>query len=334
MTNSDTPAISVLMCCYNSSEWLQEAIDSVLTQTYPDFELVLVNDGSTDDTAEILENNQRQDARVVLFHKDHSGLTASLNEGLSKAKGRWVARLDSDDLCAPERLDRQLSFAVGNDVVLVGSGFHEIAEDGDKIKTHYYPHQHHRLIRHLERSRGFFPHSSAMFDRRVALDAGGYNPRFLMSQDRDLWARLAEAGRIACLEEPLVRVRKHATSVSNAESGHSQFIYGTLASACFLLREAGAPDPSSSPDDPMWTEFLAWASRHPETMKGQARFRAWNEARAVYFGRRNRLSGLLAFVASLMRKGASLQLIKDKVLGSSLPGRLAKDWQKRSCAAS
>lgn len=326
--------VSVLVPCYNASQWLQDAVDSVLNQTFRDFELILVDDGSSDATPAILEASRQRDPRVVVVTKAHTGLADSLNAGLAVAGGRWIARLDADDLCEPCRLEQQLAFAERNAVVLAGSGFVELDESGNRIKAHRYPHQHHRLVRHLERSKRFFPHSSALFARAAAEAVGGYNVRFEKSQDRDLWLRLAETGRIACMPELLVHVRRHGGSISANEEGHGQLIYGTLASSCYLLRIAEAPDPSAAADEETWREFLAWASRHPETAASQARRRRWQEARAAYFGKGGGVSGFLAFIASLLASGAAMRLVAEKLLGSSLPARLARDWRSRSCAGS
>src|SRR5687767_6042714 len=99
------PECSVVMSCYNASAWLSEALDSVLNQTFQDFELIIVDDGSTDDTRKIIEEYAARETRIVSIVKANSGLADSLNVGVARARGRWVARLDADDVCEPERLE-------------------------------------------------------------------------------------------------------------------------------------------------------------------------------------------------------------------------------------
>lgn len=339
MSNDDSvdirlPHVSVLISCFDGATWLQEAIDSVLTQTFDDFELILVDDGSTDGSLQIMEQAQSSDDRVTLVRKGHSGLTDSLNVGLGKAKGRWIARLDSDDLCDPDRLAEQVSYAEQHDVVLVGSGFVEIDVAGNSVKSGRYPANHSALVRRLVRSWGFFPHSSAFFDREAALKAGAYNPLFLKSQDRDLWLRLAEMGKLDCISRSLVKVRKHAQSVSNSAIGHSQFVYGTAASVCFLLRQAGADDPSADKDRASWDRFLAWIAENNFTKIALSRRETWAALRGQYFSHRNRLRGLWVFAYGLVNSAMAMALLREKFFGLSLPARLSADWVKKSCAVS
>lgn len=326
--------MSVLIACFNGSAWLQDSIDSVLRQTFGDFELILVDDGSTDGSVRIMEQTQQSDDRVTLIRKEHSGLTDSLNSGLDIAKGRWIARIDSDDRCEPNRLAQQVAYVRRNNVVLVGSGFVEIDVSGRIINDVSYPSDHRALVRRLLRSRGFFPHSSAFFNRDVALRVGSYNTRFLKSQDRDLWLRLSECGKLGCIRGPLVQVRKHAQSISNSANGYSQFVYGTAASVCFILRFSGAADPSTNEDSASWDNFLGWVADNPETKEAVLRRRSWAEARARFFGQENRLRGLWAFTASLLTSGTAMPLVREKICGLSLPGKLASDWLQKSCAAS
>ena len=328
------PEVSVLLSCHNDSRWLSEAIDSVLGQTFEDFEFILVDDGSSDESLEIMKRYEEVDRRVVIVAKQHTGLTDSLITGINIARGRWIARLDGDDVCEPNRLADQLAFSKTNDVVLIGSGFTEINASGERIKTHRYPSDHRRLARRLMRSRGSFPHSSAFFDRKVALRAGSYNRRFLKSQDRDLWLRLAERGNIACVQKPLLRVRKHSRNISNSTAGHPQFLYGTAAASCAALRQAGVQDPSIVGDEPAWDAFLDWMSDHRRTEQAAQRRASWGESRSRYFAHDRRMRGLLAFVTALLRSGSAVRLVREKFYGSSLPEQLAKEWIQRSCAAS
>ncbi|MHB8130909.1 MAG: glycosyltransferase family 2 protein, partial [Mobilitalea sp.] len=117
------PEVSVLMSCYNASRWLSEAVDSILRQTFENFEFILIDDGSTDNTWEIIQKYRAQDKRIIALLKKNTGLADSLNIGLNEAKGEWVARLDADDISLPERLFEQFKFVQKNNKVgLLGAG--------------------------------------------------------------------------------------------------------------------------------------------------------------------------------------------------------------------
>lgn len=258
------PQISVLTCCYNASAFVEEAIKSILCQTYSDFEYLLVDDGSTDSTLSIMERYADMDRRIVIIKKDHTGLTDSLNLGLRQAKGEWIARLDADDMAMPDRLSNQLNFVINNNkVVLLGGGCIEVNNNGNFIKKHSYPQEHNALMNRLEKTKAFFPHSSAFFDKQYILKLGGYNRRFLRSQDRDLWLRIGETARISCLKIPVIKLRKHSHILSNTGGGRLQLIMGVCATVCHFRRKWGFSDPSQN-GEINWERFLVWLSKRIE----------------------------------------------------------------------
>ena len=155
--SNTTPIISVLMSCYNASLWLNESIESVLNQTFTNYELILINDGSTDDTLEIINRFAQHDRRIIIINKNNSGLADSLNIGITRARGEWIARLDADDLCMLNRLEVQLDFVRKYpDVILLGTGFLEINAQGTVIKKHAYPTAHKILVKNLAACRTLY----------------------------------------------------------------------------------------------------------------------------------------------------------------------------------
>ena len=321
------PEVSVLMACHNAYRWLPEAIDSVLTQTYRNYEFIIVDDGSTDETWNIIKDYSSRDNRIVAILKQYTGLAESLNVGIARANGKWIARLDADDLCESTRLEKQFDFVINHpETVLLGSGCAEIDSQSGVIKNNFYPSGHRTLVRHLERLQRFFAHSSAMFRREIALRVGCYNPFFRKSQDWDLWLRLAERGRIACLHNCLVRVRKHSEQVSNSESGMSQFTYGAIGATCHFLRTHGCLDPSVSKDEMVWREFTAWVDRRMTENAAYQINKARTNARSEYYSGENGLAGVLRFSTCLMRSGHASLLAREILFGSSLPCRLAREW--------
>ncbi len=321
------------MSCHNASRWLREASESVLAQSFGDFEFLMVDDGSTDETWNIVQEFRNRDQRVVAISKPHTGLADSLNVGIAAARGTWIARLDADDLCEPSRLEEQMRFVQSNpDVVLLGTNFVEIDERGVRGRKIHCPSRHRRLVLHLERLQRFFPHSSAFFKREVVLTAGCYNTWNKLSEDSDLWLRLAERGRIACLEGCLVRARKHAEQISNSTSadGLSQLAYGILASVSHFLRIQGFPDPSTGSNEKIWQEFVAWVKARMVEDKIFERRDAWADARAEYFAPESRLVGAFRGGSRLLRSGHSTALLAEKLVGISLPRHLAREWIDRS----
>ncbi len=325
------------MPCYNASRWLHEASESVLAQTFEDFEFIIVDDGSTDETWNIIQRYRERDQRIVAISKPHSGLADSLNVGIAQARGAWIARLDADDLCEPNRFEEQLRFVLGHpEVVLLGTDFVEIDEFGLGLRRIHCPSRHRELVSNLERLRRFFPHSSAFFKRDVARSAGCYNPWNRLSEDSDLWLRLAERGRIACLQTCLVRARKHAEQISNSRSadGLSQLAYGTLASVCHFLRIHGFPDPSTGTNETNWLQLVTWVNRRMTEEGIFERRQAWVDARAEYFASESRLAGTVRGVVRLLRSGHGTVLLWEKLFGMSVPKRLAQQWMERSWTAS
>lgn len=320
------PEVSVLMSCYNGERWLSEAIDSILAQIFEDFELILIDDGSTDNTWKIIQSYCVRDSRLVAFSKKNTGLADSLNIGLSKAKGEWIARIDQDDLCEPTRLYEQVNFVRKNpDVVLLGTGFLEFDQDG-MIKAHRYPSRHQKLVKHLERSQRFFPHSSAFYRADIVRDLGGYNLRILKADDWRLWLELSLRGKITSLPKPLVRIRKHSNQMSLEGNGRYQLYDSIISSVCHFLRKAGSEDPSvhATPDD--WINFRNWVENRINEAGIFERRSTWAGARKVFFDSKNSLMGTLLFASYLMRSGHACMLMWEKFFGSSLPEQLAQKW--------
>jgi glycosyltransferase involved in cell wall biosynthesis len=206
------PKISVVMSVYNGDKYLQEAVDSILNQTFKDFEFIIINDGSTDDTREILESYN--DPRIVLIHQENIGLTKSLNKGIALAKGEYIARQDADDLSMPERLEKQLAFLEKhNKIALLGTAIKSIDHQGIYLKMTKFP-RNHSSIQKIMKHENCFYHGSVMFKRHCFIEAGGYREIFSTSQDYDLWLRFAEKFEVANLLTPLYKYRFNRQSIS------------------------------------------------------------------------------------------------------------------------
>lgn len=320
------PKVSVLMSCYNASRWLHEAIDSVLVQTFEDFEFILVDDGSTDETCNIIRNYADRDKRIVVISKKNTGLPDSLNAAIKQAKGQWIARLDSDDLCDPTRLEQQVNFVNNHpQVVLLGTGSIEIDGQGHAIRKFFYPPDHKTLVRRLERLQWVFPHSSAFYRTDIVKQIGGYNPRISAAEDLRLWLELALRGEIACLPRPLVRIRQHASQITKVNK-RRVFCDAMAAEVCYFLQKAHCKDPSVEAGNDEWLVFLNWVDRRMLELGAFERYKAWNDARADYFSAHNPLAGLCRFGIRLLQSGHAGVLVWEKFFGYSLPQRLAREW--------
>lgn len=210
------PQVSVVMAVYNGVEYLPATMASILNQTFRDVEFVIINDGSTDPSvAPLLERYAREDARIKLVSRPNKGLTPTLNEGLRLATAPLIARMDSDDLARPDRLEKQVAFMRAHPEVVLLGGAYELIDHRDRLLTTIRPPlDNATLQQHCLQGTTPICHPLAMFRREAALKVGGYDESFTVAQDIDLWLRLGEVGELACLPDVLLGYRMHEKSVS------------------------------------------------------------------------------------------------------------------------
>jgi glycosyltransferase involved in cell wall biosynthesis len=231
------PLVSVLMSVHDDARFVREAVESVLRQTLTDLELVVVDDASTDATPELLSSVG--DPRLRLMRNDErSGLAASLNRGLETAQGRYVARLDSDDVALPDRLQLQVARIEADPrVAVLGCAVRDLDEHGVAGGQHRSP-LGPRAVRWLSLFSSPFFHPTVLVDREV-LDGLRYDTAYLESEDYDLWTRLLERAEGANLADALVLKRVHAGQASQRRGDVQQSFQRQVA-----LREIArvAPD--------------------------------------------------------------------------------------------
>jgi glycosyltransferase involved in cell wall biosynthesis len=208
------PKVTVLMPAYNAAKYIGEAIDSVLRQTFTDFELLIINDGSTDNTTQIIQFYC--DTRIVLIeHLVNRGIAHALNTGLLKANGKYIARFDADDICFSERLQEQVSFLDNHsDYVLTGSDAEYISENGSHLfYFKSFGHTNEQLL-HKIYSHCPFIHSSVMYRKDPVIDAGGYSLHAHNFEDYFLWIQLKKYGKFSNLPSRLIKVRFNPSSAT------------------------------------------------------------------------------------------------------------------------
>lgn len=211
------PTVSVLMATYNDYSTIDEAIKSILNQTFKDFEFIIVDDGSTDGSTDIVEYWSKQDDRIrVITQKNNTGLTMALNNGLNVARGKYIARQDADDISLPERLSIQLRPLKENKkLVLVASDFECILDDGEYLTT--IRNSQKRNIKKKLLKQNEIVHGTAVFPRLIGDVQVMYDPLFKRAQDYDLWLRLTESGDVVILPNVLYkfRYRKEGITAKN-----------------------------------------------------------------------------------------------------------------------
>lgn len=207
------PYISVLMGVFNGEQFVARAVASILAQTFTDLELIVINDGSTDSTLQILESFR--DSRLRVITHENRGLTRGLNEAAALARGRWLARQDADDLSIVTRFEQQAAFLERNpDVKLVGSSVFMSNRFGLFNEIFDYP-QSDAAIRRAFPVLNPFCHGAVIVERHLFEQVGGYDETYRWAQDYDLWGRILPRSKAANLAPPLYgRVRHGGTSES------------------------------------------------------------------------------------------------------------------------
>jgi glycosyltransferase involved in cell wall biosynthesis len=243
-----TPRITVAMSVYNNAPYLAHAIESIVAQTFTDFEFLIVDDGSTDDSAAIIERFARDDSRIRLIRQRNAGLIASLNRIIGEARAPLIARMDGDDIALPERFERQLAFLDAHpDIGVLGTGCTCIDETGKptiyKFDNVTSPED---VLADLKNGPPLC-HPSVVMRRDAVRAVGGYHRAYKHCEDYDLWLRLSEHVQMANLPDRLLLYRQSESQVSNRHA-YVQKIGAAIAWEAHVERVAGRPDPTAHLD--------------------------------------------------------------------------------------
>ncbi|MFC2249756.1 glycosyltransferase [Labrys portucalensis] len=255
------PLVSVVMPVHNRVRYCAEAIDSILSQTLADFELVIVDDGSTDGTSAFLEWYRGLDVRIRLFRNEvNRGVSASLNHGIAQARCDLVVRMDSDDISLPERLARQVAFMTAHPEILAAGSALRMIDAGGNIAGPPSKVETDPQILHFRPS---LAHPTTILRREAVLSVGGYRPAFDHAEDVDLWFRLGEVGMLGNHPEVLLHYRAHPGNVHQTHRRRQSFLAEMAALAAYRRRN-GWGDPVQAEaryEEAELADLLGWSEK-------------------------------------------------------------------------
>ena len=240
-----TPELSVVLPVFNAERYIAEAIASVLRQTYRNFELIVIDDGSSDGSAAIIDALAADDARIRAFHQANAGLIATLNRGIGLAGAPFVARMDADDVSLPRRFEMQMSrFRNRAELAVVGGFVNIVDEKGRFVRLGDYPLGGSALVDFLEQGCPV-AHPSVIMRKCIVDAVGGYRPLFAYAEDYDLWLRIHDAGYlIENVGEAVMDYRQHGETVSTRHR-EQQELATLVARLAHRARRAGLADPTA-----------------------------------------------------------------------------------------
>lgn len=205
MSNEKEPLISVVMSCYNSARTLNRAINSILNQTFTTFEFIIVDDGSTDKTKELLQQYSSSDQRIILLRNNtNMGLSYSLNKGIKKATADFIARMDADDFSMPNRLKIQYDFMSNNlDIDILGCGMKRVLPNGKLLDKVYLTKKHRGIIKNIFSKPPVY-HPTILIKKSVFDNFGYYDETLRWAEDADLWYRIYDKVTFHNLQSALI----------------------------------------------------------------------------------------------------------------------------------
>jgi len=240
--NDRLPQVSVLMCVYNTEAYLAEAVESILNQKFRDFEFIIVDDGSTDGSLDLLNRYAAQDGRIRVCAGPHAGISRARNTTLKEARGEYCAIMDSDDIAVPERIEMQVNFLKANpQYAAVGCSFLLVDPDGLPLRELIPAPDHENIWKRLLVSKQGAG-GGATFRRDAMLAVGGFREHLIIAEDLDILLRLGEKYKLANLPDILLKHRLHPESTCHSTDWNAAMncVRGILADA-YARMELGAP---------------------------------------------------------------------------------------------
>ncbi len=210
------PQISIIMPVYNGELYLEKSLNSIKNQTFSDFEFLIIDDGSTDRTPEILKKYASCDSRIRILNQNHQGIVKALNLGIEESRGLFIARMDADDIALPDRLEKQYNKINSSpDIVALGTSITMIDPGSRKLRNCFSATENQEIVELLIRGKGSaIVHPTALFRKDALQKIGGYREKYKHVEDLDLYIRLSEVGQLANLGEILLHYRLHEQSAN------------------------------------------------------------------------------------------------------------------------
>jgi glycosyltransferase involved in cell wall biosynthesis len=288
------PQVSVLMPVFNTARYLAQALNSICTQTFGDFELIVVDDGSNDQSSQILGEISTQERRMRVFARENRGIISTRNELLSAARSEFVAWMDSDDVSLPTRLEHQVeAFRRDPALVCLGSAAQCIDPEGNFLNLERYPLRHDEILQEQQKG-GAMRFPTTMMRREAALRVGGFREPFKIGEDFDLLLRLSETGKMANLPDTLYLYRQHVASAC-ATLGPQWPVYRDQILKLAQERRMHGADRLQNGErlhietpgmvgrrQTEWRVFLEWAG---QALRNGNAWLAWKYARAALYRR-------------------------------------------------
>ena len=264
--NGKIPSVSVIMPVYNTEAYLAHAVQSVLSQTFKDFEFIILDDGSIDNSVHIVQEFAEHDDRIRFFPLEHRGYVSLLRRGLNHARGEFVARMDSDDISEPQRFEKQIAYLREHpEIVALGSRVTLIDPYGSRVEKPTHKITHEEIEAELLNGVGWaLVHPTVMMRRDALVNVGGYREDLAVSEDLDLFLRLAEVGKLENLPDVLLQYRQHLQSVNYTKYEQQKAVKKQIVTEAYKRR--GLPLPTN------------WAFRERKLLPHPEQCRRWGWA--------------------------------------------------------
>ena len=253
--------VSVIMPVFNAARYLADAIGSIQRQSFENFELIIIDDGSTDASLAVARQHADDDARIRVYAQPNQGTSRTYNRGMAVARAELVAIMDSDDIAMPNRLQRHVEYMAAHPECVVVSGATQlVCPEGVPLWTIHPPLGHDVIVEELLRGNGIaLCQGGSMYRRKLALELGGYNPAYTMGEDLDLFLRMGRRGRLANVPDVVLKYRKHPAAITRTTAADPEKVAAAKAMMTLLWKDYGRTIPG---DLPMWS----WRARIPRKL--------------------------------------------------------------------
>jgi len=315
--------ISVVMSVYNSERWLRESILSILNQTYSNFEFIIINDGSTDNSLSIINSFKKDDNRIKLIDQNNIGLTKSLNRAISISNGNLIARIDADDISLPNRLKSQYELMKRNNQVgLCYTNYTEIDETGKTIRCVTPTFRFNKIKKNLSNGINLIPHSSVMYRKSIFNKLGGYRERFKKSQDIDLWLRMIEVTLFLSIKgKSQVQIRRHSQSITYKEFD----IYTYISVLSYRIRKKSMRDPVLLSDSE-YKIFFNWIKSFLDSSDELLKKSKINQIKKLINISDIKTNNWFKTLFLITLSKYSYVILYERIFGNLLFKRLFKEW--------